>query len=609
MKGGQQPVKQKRTRTRIGCYTCRRRKKLCDNLRPTCGSCNRLGIPCVFPQLQLTPAGELVQVPQPNGWTKIQPEASSQLVLDGRGIPSSAGESNPGTTGVSHVGSNIIAQTMAAEGVSPSSVDPNATLFELLSTLPAPAPDPTPFAQSLNDNTAFDIDLPDSFMDLPDTLGEIIPNSSSQLPPSVPEDPSRGSSQMSMADLYLSPQPSTGISSIAATPASSVDNVSAIDQALLMQHLPTLLNHFVNTYSQVVSVLGSGQNSFTSYLMPLASRSQLVLWALVGWAASHLSFTGEPYASLANTAVKMVEQEVRGLEAVEDMGEEQQEESMLALLILGGIYVYRGDVTDWVKRLPQTRRILRTINATSDVGTSETWRSIALNLVYHDTMSSLATCQLVSLPFDFYQQILLKCNSSPDIWMGATMRVFGLLGETAVLASEISTIAKLPPTRENDWQLDNLLCKQFSLVSRLRRLELPLTSLSADQLHLLAGFEIWKLATELYLRQAINHYGSSDLCSRGVARHILNNLRNVLGTPSETHMLFPLFIAGVSTVDPDEREKVAGMFSHFKERARTGNIQTVYSLLLEVWKRDKDGDRFVDWRAIADESDTMISFA
>lgn len=335
--------------------------------------------------------------------------------------------------------------------------------------------------------------------------------------------------------------------------------------------------------------------------MPLASRSQLVLWALVGWAASHLSVTGEPYSSLANTAVKMVEQEVRDLESVDDMSEEQQEESMLALLILGGIYVCRGDVTDWVKRLPQTRRILRAINATNDVETSKTWRSIALNLVYQDTMSSLATSAHPSIPFDFYQQILLKCNSSPDIWMGATMQVFGLLGETAVLASDISKVAALPPTRQTDWELDNLLCKQFSLVSRLRRLELPLASLSADQLHLLAGFEIWKLATELYLRQAVNHHGSSDLCSRGLARRILNNFGNVLGTPSEIHMLFPLYIAGVNTFDSAEREKIAAIFTRFTERASTGNIQAVYSLLLEVWKRDKDGDRFVDWRAIADD--------
>lgn len=384
------------------------------------------------------------------------------------------------------------------------------------------------------------------------------------------------------------------------TSSPSADD-AVIEQVKLVQYLPMLLNHFVNTYSQVVSVLGSGENSVTNYILPLASRSQLVLWALVGWAASHLSFTGAPYVALANTAVKMVEEQVKDLEGAESMTEDQQEENMLALLILGGTYVCRGDVTDWVGRLPQIRQILRSVSASQNVASSQRWTSIALNLVYHDTMSSLATSDNPSLPFDFYQQILLRCNSSPDIWMGATMQVFGLLGETAVLASEVTNVAARPITRERDWELDNLLCKHFSLMSRIRRVELPVAALSPDQFHLLTGFETYKLATELYLRQAVLHNGTGDLCVQGLSRRIIYHIRTVLGTPSESHMLFPLFVAGVNTHDAEARKEIGDIFGKLTERVRTGNIQAVYSLLLEVWKRDPDGDRFVDWRKIADK--------
>lgn len=103
----------------------------------------------------------------------------------------------------------------------------------------------------------------------------------------------------------------------------------------------------------------------------------------------------------------------------------------------------RGDVQDWVKKLPETRQILRAASANRDVGTSQTWRSIALNLVYHDVLSSLAIVGDLSLPFDFYRQILIASNHSPDIWMGASMQVFGILGETAVLASQVSGLLSL----------------------------------------------------------------------------------------------------------------------------------------------------------------------
>ncbi|ANB11577.1 Uga3p [Sugiyamaella lignohabitans] len=43
----QQPSKQRRSRT--GCLTCRKRKKRCDETRPKCGACVRLGLGCEYP--------------------------------------------------------------------------------------------------------------------------------------------------------------------------------------------------------------------------------------------------------------------------------------------------------------------------------------------------------------------------------------------------------------------------------------------------------------------------------------------------------------------------------------------------------------------------------
>lgn len=36
-------------RSKEGCQTCRRRKKKCDEVRPTCGGCTRNNIPCQWP--------------------------------------------------------------------------------------------------------------------------------------------------------------------------------------------------------------------------------------------------------------------------------------------------------------------------------------------------------------------------------------------------------------------------------------------------------------------------------------------------------------------------------------------------------------------------------
>ncbi|KIR34068.1 hypothetical protein I352_03301 [Cryptococcus deuterogattii MMRL2647] len=351
----------------------------------------------------------------------------------------------------------------------------------------------------------------------------------------------------------------------------------------LSRHLPVLLQHFASTFSRVVSVLGPDDDTLVTQLLPLAARSPLIMHALVGWTASHLSILGEPHVTLADSAVALVEDHVKNMETAENMTDELQEENLMALLILGGICVCRGDVQDWVKKLPETRQILRAASANRDVGTSQTWRSIALNLVYHDVLSSLAIVGDLSLPFDFYRQILIASNHSPDIWMD--------------------------PTVERDRQLDTLLSKFHSILARVRRLDLPISSFQPHQYHLITAFETYKLATELYLRQSVLHAGTADLCVQGLSRRLLQNLRSILDIPSKSQMLFPLFVAGVNTFKHAARQQVVDAFNVLNNDMKSGNIQAVYSLLSEVWKRDKDGDRFVDWRKIAADSEIVISFA
>lgn len=386
-----------------------------------------------------------------------------------------------------------------------------------------------------------------------------------------------------------------------------------LDKAGLTSHLPMLLDHWVNSFSRVVSVLGPSDNSLVTYLVPLAERSQLVLCALVGWAASHLSILGEPYVAMTNAAVETVEAQVEAMSGgvADHVPEEKREESMMALLILGGIDVCRGDSRSWVERLPKTREILRAASATTNVCTSHTWRSIALNLVYHDVLSSLASSKTPSMPLDFYQQILAASEYSPDAYMGLTMQIFSIIAETAVLASEVSALAttttSLAP--EQSRRLHAALSKHESVLVKLKDLEVPAVAFTPDKVHLIAAFQTYKFAAELYLRQTVLHTGSADLSSRILAQRTLQHLRLVLGSPSESQMLFPLFVVGVNTADQASRQEIVEMFNRFNERVKCGNIQAVYSLLLEVWKRDPEGDRYVDWRRIADEVSAVAKIA
>jgi len=158
-----------------------------------------------------------------------------------------------------------------------------------------------------------------------------------------------------------------------------------------------------------------------------------------------------------------------------------------------------------------------------------------------------------------------------------------------------------PRNEDTTRQLRASLSKHESVLARLRDLEVPAVAFTPDKIHLIAAFQTYKIAAELYLRQSVLHAGSSDVTSQILVQRTMHHLRLVLGTSSESQMLFPVFIAGVNTTDPASRAEIVEIFNRFNERVKAGNIQAVYSLLLEVWKRDPEGDRFVDWRRIADE--------
>jgi len=45
----QQQQRRKITRTKTGCFCCRKRKKKCDEIKPSCSGCTRNNLQCVYP--------------------------------------------------------------------------------------------------------------------------------------------------------------------------------------------------------------------------------------------------------------------------------------------------------------------------------------------------------------------------------------------------------------------------------------------------------------------------------------------------------------------------------------------------------------------------------
>ncbi|BEI84510.1 hypothetical protein CcaverHIS002_0411140 [Cutaneotrichosporon cavernicola] len=577
---------QKRKRSRAGCYTCRRRKKACDNSRPVCGSCTRLGIPCVFPKLYRNAKGELVPSPQPNGRTKrLSRDSESPEIERGNALTSAVNPWDNAQAGwTAHSQPSVGSTTyLPDEGGDSGDNDVSDTALDA-------------FLQSLNDNSGGDGQgwmLPlfaDGALELDLNGGH--PSAVAMQPPPFDHSPSA-----------MQPPP---------PPNPTQPNFIAS----VLDHLPALYEYWVNSFSHVLSVLGPGHNPQVDNMFPVVQRSPLVMCALIAWAATHRANIGHPYEEVARLATEFTELQADQIDIERELTPNEREEYMWTLLILGGTEIVQGDVKGWVRRLPMTRRLLCKVVETIDFGTTITWQALAYNCAYHDILASLTTAKIPDFPYELYNRILTANDLEMDSYMGATRRIFQFLIEIAALAGKVSTIYAQPESPERDRALGRIVADALSMRARLDAADLPNglfkhpLPVGTDRALLIVSFYTYKLAAELYLRQSVLRCGPSDLKNRRLGVRIINNIHQILGTPNESQMCFPLFLAGVATADAKGRAEVDRIFHKFSSRVQVRNVMAILNLLYEVWKRDPEGDRYVDWRKLAEEQmEVAYSFA
>ncbi|KAL1410777.1 hypothetical protein Q8F55_001719 [Vanrija albida] len=592
----------KRKRSRAGCYTCRRRKKACDSARPVCGSCTRLGIPCVFPKLYRNAKGDLVPSPQPNGRTRKLPRGDS---LDPNEAEPPAGSSTAASADITGPPTHTTVTT--SPGV--ATTGPHTqTSPEWHRAGRQPSPERTyEEAGDAEDESALDQFLA--------SLGDaesgqawawpLLDGSSSGLELDLG---AHGTSAGSWPGGVHGVPLSAGYDSHGAFASNKMVTAAAV-----LEHLPTLYDYFVTSFSPVLSVLGGpGHNPVLDQLLPVVQRSPLVMCALIAWAATHRAGTGHPYHDVARVSAETVEMQIDSLDITREFTNDEREEYMWTLIILGGVEIVRGDSKGWVRRLPMARNLLEKALESIDFKSSPTWQSLAYNTAYHDILSVMAMTRGPKWPA-VYDRILNHNNVEIDGYMGATRRIFYLLTEISTLAGKVAAVLDSPESDDKDRELTDLVAQHEAILARLRAVDIPLgvfvqLPIGTDRSHLIVAIEAYRATAELYLRQTVLRAGSSDLQCRLIAKRLMHNLRLILGTPHESQMMFPLFLAGVSTSHDAGRTEIINIFTKFSERTGVRSVITIINLLLEVWKRDPDGTLFVDWRKMAEESGVAVSF-
>lgn len=206
-----------------------------------------------------------------------------------------------------------------------------------------------------------------------------------------------------------------------------------------------LYSYYVNTLSAKVCIAPSSQdhsNSYQKVFLPLAHKDNGVLYGILAWAGFHLGgkwlTEGSKYAELA---VKLLTRDVDFLSNSHIANDRRTIlNKMATILILCGAEICRGDVKYWSVYLNWGWKLLRDNGGILNFDNNKEEHWLISNFAYHDLLASSASERGTYFPVDTYNTIFADAEGVSrgllDPLLGVCKSLFKMIGEISSLSYE-----------------------------------------------------------------------------------------------------------------------------------------------------------------------------
>uniref|UniRef100_A0A060T5G0 ARAD1B10978p n=1 Tax=Blastobotrys adeninivorans TaxID=409370 RepID=A0A060T5G0_BLAAD len=607
-----------RPRSRTGCFTCRKRKKRCDEVRPTCSACDRLHLSCVYP----TPGLERKNRKRKRPADPADPRDAEDL----RRGSISRRKSDESVSPIEPANVPLWGPpTPQPEDESPSSEEAideiprhSSTSSDVSSTGSLALPVVTN-GNIQQPSKLFDVDM------ALEAVSDAVTDAVARASPSASDILSFGLDS-GVCDLGSALIPSsdadncaTGAGAGAAANGSSTspfDNWDAYTIGLHLSPCPQppqswyssfldsegaqLFEYFCSKLAPMICVSTDEANSFLNVFVPMAQNDRAVLDSLVAWAGFHKDRgihqdTGHFYLN-------------RAMQSVRAKPKRKADYTTLAtMLLITSAEICAGDVTHWDKHLSLAASLIHLNGGIRSFVDDKALRWLAVNFAYHDLLASSACSRNTHFPSAEYDHVM-KHGYGLDALTGCCQPLFKILAEISELAVKWQ--------RVDDASLEKLRMVQVRVSALEQKLEschpdpLDMISLSPEQLDLqLILFDTVKITARLHLRQSVLRLNAASLDMQCLVKQLNKNLELVLGTQVEGLAVFPLFVAGIHCVTTSDRELITKRIDDYYSRNLARNISRAKDLMEEVWSLDDHGSRHVDWYRIIQARGWDICFA
>lgn len=138
---------------------------------------------------------------------------------------------------------------------------------------------------------------------------------------------------------------------------------------------------------------------------------------------------------------------------------------------------------------------------------------------------------------------------------------------------------------------------------------LSLSKSKCDLEEQLTLFETFQLTAKIHLYQSICRRNAACLQLQVLTADLITSLDVILNTKVEGSLLFPLFIAAISSTTVKRRTEIVARFDLLYKRQLARNIVRALNLAEEVWKLDDNGEKYVNWYKVLEKNGWDICFA
>ena len=199
----------------------------------------------------------------------------------------------------------------------------------------------------------------------------------------------------------------------------------------------TLFDYYKNKLSNIVSIVPAESNYYTNVFLPMAMVNKGVLYSIMAWAGYHMGGDFEREGTrYMDKALDYIKQTPIGSDS-------DALQRLASLLIMCAAEICKGDVTKWPVFLQWASKIIKDRGGLYKFRQDKEQHWLISSFAYHDILASSASERGTYFPVDDYDKFIVNCGFGVDPLQGIVKPLFNIIGEISTLATEAKRLLKI----------------------------------------------------------------------------------------------------------------------------------------------------------------------